>query len=132
METVAIVAIVTACLAAVAVLALAIRSCYLVKRLHQLVDSLSRSVEEELNPAVRSWREAADGVKHAAGKLDSGAASLASTLDRLDHFTEKLEPDSLLRTMMGPAILKLASWVAGFRKGMASVHAGKTEGRSDR
>ena len=128
METLALVA---AFLAAIALLALAIRGYYLVKRLHQLVDSLDRTVENEVNPAVRGWREAADGIKQAAGKLESGAASLATTLDRVDRLTERLEPDSLLRTMMGPAIMKLASWVAGFRKGMASVRAPKAEEQLD-
>ncbi len=129
METVLMVA---ALLAAVAVLALALRAYSFVKRLHQVVDALGRTVEQELNPAVRAWREAAEGVRTAANTLDSGCASIASALDRVDRLTEKLEPlggqaDWLMRTMIGPAIAKVASWVSGFRKGIASVHGGKAE-----
>ena len=124
METLLVVA---AFLAAVAVLALALRAYYFVRRLHQVVDSLGRTVEQELNPAVRAWREAAEGVRKAATTLDSGCASIASALDRVDRLTERLEPDSLMRTMVGPAIAKIASWVSGFRKGIASVHGGKAE-----
>jgi hypothetical protein len=124
MQTVALTA---ATLTALVFIAVGIRALFLQSRIARLVDQAGRLLDSEVTPAVRAWREAAEGVRTAATTLDSGCGSLASALDRVDRLTEKLEPDSLMRTMVGPAIVKIASWVAGFRKGIASVHGAKAE-----
>jgi len=124
MQTIALTA---ATLTALVFIAVGIRALFLQCRIARLVDQVGRLLDSEVAPAVRAWREAAEGVRAAATTLDSGCGSLASALDRVDRLTEKLEPDSLMRTMIGPAIVKIASWVTGFRKGIASVHGGKAE-----
>ena len=124
MQTVALTA---ATLTALVFIAVGIRALFLQSRIARLVDQVGRLLDSEVTPAVRAWRETAEGVRTAATTLDSGCVSLASALDRIDRLTEKLEPDSLMRTMVGPAIAKIASWVAGFRKGIASVRGAKAE-----
>jgi len=124
-------AVFVAILTALAVLVLAIRSYYLVKRLHKLADQIGSTAEVELKQAVGAWRDAAQEVQRAAGKLDDGFGSLASTLKRIDRVTERLESGSLVQTVVAPAVLKIASWLDGVRKGMASVHGQKAEERSE-
>jgi len=114
-------ALLAAALAGVAVAALAIRGYYAVKGLHQLIDRLGQVVETEVAGAVRTLGETARGVQQTVGKLDDGLQSLANTLERVDRLSAKLEPESLARRVMTPAAAKLATWVGGLRKGLASA-----------
>ena len=114
-------ALLGAFVAAIAIAALAIRAYYLIKRVHAIVDS----VEKEIAPITRGANEIVQTVKGAADKLDAGAASVAKALERVDHLTERLEPESWPRTLVGSTLGRLKSWVAGFRKGVASVRGAK-------
>ncbi|MBE9566971.1 MAG: hypothetical protein IMF16_09495, partial [Proteobacteria bacterium] len=90
-------------LAALAAVAVGIRIFVLVGRLQQLLETVKRTVESDVTDTVRELGETARGVQKAVGKLDDGLGSLASSLDRVDRLTEKLEPDSVTRTVVQPA-----------------------------
>lgn len=107
-------------LAALAVMVLAIRWFFLIRRLHRLADQVSTAVAAELSEAVRAWRVAAESVQRSAGKLDQGLNCLARTLDRFDRMTENLETGSFARTLMAPTVLKVAAWLGGLQRGLSS------------
>ncbi len=115
MQTLVLVAAFVALLVAIGV---AVRTYLLVKRLDELVES-------EVSSTIRQLDETVRGVRGTLGKLDEGVESLASALARVDRATEQLEPDSLARTMAQPALRKLASWLGGLRRGLASARGGK-------
>jgi hypothetical protein len=123
-------ALLAAALAGLAVAALAIRAYYAVKGLHQLIERVGRVVESEVAGAVRTLGETARGVQQTVGKLDEGLQSLANTLDRVDRLSAKLEPESLARTVVTPAVAKLATWIGGLRKGLASARGGAAQDKS--
>jgi hypothetical protein len=114
-------ALFAAAVALLALAALAIRAYLLVKRIHDLVDQVGRLVDSDVGSTVRAWGDTARGVQQAVGKLDDGFGSLATSLDRVDRLTERLEPESLARTVVQPAVAKIASWLVGLRKGLASA-----------
>jgi hypothetical protein len=119
-------------LAALAVMVLAIRWFFLIRRLHRLADQVSTTVAPELTEAVRGWRAAAESVQRSAAKLDQGLSCLAKTLGRVDRMTENLETGSLARTLIAPTVLKVAAWLGGLQRGLSSAHKeapgrGKTE-----
>jgi hypothetical protein len=124
------IALVAGSLAALAVIVLVIRLLFLVRRVQRVWERLDRTIESDLAPGIRRWGEAAQGVRQAAGKLDSNLASLGRTLDRLDRLTEKLEPEVLAHLVTGP-MARLASWVAGVRRGL-KVHQHREGGRRTR
>jgi hypothetical protein len=111
--------LVTAFVALLALTAVAIRLYMLVRRVHQLVDG-------EISATVRNLGETVQGIRRTVGKLDEGLASLNSTLSRVDRVTTTLEPESLARTMAQPALRKLASWLGGLRRGLATVRSQQT------
>jgi hypothetical protein len=117
-----------AVVALLALAALAIRAYFLVRRAHQFLDQVGRLVEEEVRVTLGRLAETARGVEKTVGKLDEGLSSLASTLARVDRLGEKLEPESLARTIISPAVGKITSWIAGVRRGMRSVRARKERG----
>ncbi len=117
------VALVFATIAALVFIAVGIGALCVQARIRDLVDRLQSILDSEVTPLVRAWTEAARGVQHSAGELDRGLGALARTLDRLDRLTEKLQPDSLARTLLHPALAKLLAWLGGFRKGVASTGA---------
>ena len=110
-----------AAIALLALAALAIRVYVLVTRVHRLTDQVSRLVESDVAAAIRALGDTARGARHAIGKLDDGFASLAKSLQRIDRLTEKLEPESMAQTVLRPAVAKIGSWLAGVRRGLASV-----------
>ena len=114
-----------AAVALLALAALAIRAYFLVKRTHTLLDQVGKLLEAEVTDVVRTLGGAARGVEQAVGKLDKGLEALSSTLQRVDHVTQKLEPESLAHTVGRPALAKLAAWVGGLRKGLARVRRGR-------
>ena len=119
------IALLAATLAALAAAALAIRAYLAVARLQAVIDQVGKAVETDLRATIRAWGNTAQGLQQAVGKLDGSLQSLASTLERVDRVTEKLEPESVARTVVAPAVAKLAAWVAGLRKGLASTRHGK-------
>jgi len=123
------VTLVAAALAALAVVVLVIRLLFLARRVQRVWERIDRTIESDLSPAIRELGETARGIRQAAGKLDANLVSLGHTLDRADRFTEKLEPELLAHLLTGP-LARVASWVAGVRRGMR-VHAHKdSRGRS--
>jgi len=118
-------------LAALAAVAVAIRIFVLVGRLQQLVETVKRTVESDVTDTVRELGETARGVQKAVGKLDDGLGSLASALDRVDRLTEKLEPDSVTRTVVQPAVAKIAAWIGGVRKGVSAARERKAQGAAE-
>ena len=114
-------ALLAAALALLALTALAVRAYFLLKRIHQLVDQVGRLVDSDVASTVRALGDTARGAQQAVGKLDKGLASLANSLDRLDRLTVNLEPESLARTVLQPALAKTVAWLGGVRKGLASV-----------
>jgi hypothetical protein len=117
------VTLVAATVAALAVVVLVIRMLFLIRRVQRVWERLDRAIESDLSPAVRELGEVARGIRQAAGKLDGDLVSLGRTLDRVDRFTEKLEPELLAHLLTGP-LARVASWVAGVRRGLR-VHAHK-------
>jgi len=103
-------------IALVAVTAVAVRAYLLVKRLHDLVDRDVSAVIEDLGETVQ-------GTRRAVGKVDDNLDSLASTLARVDRVTAALEPDSLARVVAQPALRKLATWLGGLRRGLATARS---------
>lgn len=118
-------------LAALAAVAVAIRIFVLLGRVQQLVETVKRTVESDVTDTVRELGETARGVQKAVGKLDDGLGSLASSLDRVDRLTEKLEPDSVTRTVVQPAVAKIAAWIGGVRKGMSAARERKAKGAAE-
>ena len=116
-------ALLAAAVALLALAAVAIRAYFLVKRIHQLTDQVGRLLESEVSSTIRALGDTARGAQAAVGKLDDGLGSLASSLDRVDRLTAKLEPESLARTVLHPTVARLAAWVGGLRKGLASSRA---------
>jgi len=112
---------------ALAIMVLAIRWFFLVRRLHRLADEISCVIGAEVSDAVHAWRGAAESVQRSAGKLDQGIDALGRTLGRLDRMTEGLESGSLTRTLVGPTVLKIAAWLGGLQKGLASTHKARAE-----
>ena len=112
-------------LAALAAVAVGIRIFVLVGRLQQLLETVKRTVESDVTDTVRELGE------KAVGKLDDGLGSLASSLDRVDRLTEKLEPDSVTRTVVQPAVAKIAAWIGGVRKGMSAARERKARGAAE-
>jgi hypothetical protein len=110
-----------AAIALLALAALAVRLIMLVARVHALVDKVGGLVENDVASTVRAMGDTARGAQQAIGKLDKGLDSLATSLERVDRITQKLEPESLARTVMQPAVAKVTSWVAGLRRGLSSV-----------
>jgi hypothetical protein len=117
-------ALLAATLAALAVTAVAIRAYLAMGRLHRLVEQVGK-VEAELAQTIEAWGQTARGVQQAVGNLDDGLKSLAKTLERVDRLTERLEPESVARTVVAPMVAKMAAWVSGLRKGLASARGGK-------
>lgn len=118
--------------ALLALAALALRLFVLVGRLQVLIERVRTLVDADIASVVQAVGHTARGAEQAVGKLDKGLESLASALARVDGIVEKLEPESLARTVAQPAAAKLAAWVSGLRKGLSSVlgrrKAGKGEG----
>jgi hypothetical protein len=111
-------ALFAAALAAFVLAAVGIRVYFLVKRVHRLLDS-------EVGDMVRAWSDVARGVQEAVGKVDDGLSSLATSLQRVDRLTEKLEPEAMARTVLKPTVAKILSWIRGLRKGLASARGGE-------
>jgi hypothetical protein len=125
MSSVALIAIT---LAALAVAALAVRTYVLVRRAHEVVDRVAEVVDTDIAGTAQAWRETARGVQQAAGKLERGLSSLASTADRLDRLAAKLDQEPLARLLVAPTLSKLSAWVAGVRRGLAKTHRQKPPG----
>jgi len=114
-ESMSEIALAAAALAALAVVVLVIRVLFLVRRVQRVWDQLDRTIESDLAPGIRAWGDAARGVQRAAGKLDTGLSSLATTLSRVERASEKLDSGLL----MGSVVSKLGAWLAGVRRGLA-------------
>jgi hypothetical protein len=115
MEGLVLAAALVALLAAAGV---AVRAYFLLKRIHRMVDS-------EIAPTVQALRDTLQEVRGTVGKLDKGVESLASMLERVDRVTEKLEPESMARAAARAPLKKLASWIGGVRRGLASIRGEK-------
>jgi len=114
-------ALVCATVVAIIFICVGIGALCLQARLRRLLAQVENTLDPEVREMLRAWREAAQGVQQAARKLDEGLAALARTLERVDRLSQKLEPDSLARTLLQPAVAKLLAWLAGVQKGLASV-----------
>jgi len=121
MKTAALIATTAATVAMLVCIAVGIGALLLQARIRRLADQMQKTLESEVSTTLRAWRDAAQGLREAVAKLDSGLGSLANTLQRLDRLTEKLEPDALARTLLQPALAKLLAWLGGLRKGLASA-----------
>jgi len=121
MKTAALIATTAATVAMLVCIAVGIGGLLLQARIRRFLDQAERTLQSEITPSVRAWGDAARGISEAAGKLNDGFAPLARTLERADRLTEKLDPEALGRTVLHPALAKLLAWVAGVRKGLASV-----------
>jgi hypothetical protein len=123
------VTLVAGALAALAIIVLVIRMLFLIRRVQQVWERIDRTLESELSPGIREWGEAARGIREATGNLHEGISSLGRTLERVDQFTEKLEPELVAHLLTGP-LARLASWVAGVSRGMKAQTHKDTRGRS--
>lgn len=109
--SVAALAVVAVCGYAILVLSQLARNA---KRVWSLLDG-------EVEPTLRAWREAAQGVQRSAAKLDDGLDALNRSLHRLDRITERLALELLAVAAIPPAIVKVSGWLGVVRKGLAGV-----------
>jgi len=117
-------ALVAATLAALAVIVLAVRILFLVRRVQKVWERVDHTIRSDLSPGICAWRDAARGVQQAAAKLEGGLAGIERIIHRLDGLSERLDSGLL----MGLALTKLSSWLAGVRRGLR-VHQQRVPAR---
>jgi hypothetical protein len=111
---------------AIALLALALVLALLALRIKRLLDELSASVKQRVNPMLDQGGQLLEDLGRGAAQLEKNLTTAGRLLERVETAVSRLEPEALSRRIVSPLVATVVSWITGAKKAV-SVLRERTE-----